>query len=447
MLQRETFTEGNITSQIVRFAWPVFLAGMFSELYNVTNSAIVGNYVSVHALSVVSACTWICNIYLYTFYGLGMGAGILITSYIGAGDERDLKEALDTALVFAVAGGIVLTVVSELALPLLMDLCNISSDLYADAEVYLRVYLLGNAAVLSYQMCGFIMRSFGDSKHPLYYLVFSSVVNVVLGLVFVRGLGFGAPGTALATIISQFVVDVLSLRLLLSIDGLTFDFRDVAFSWDKVARICELGIPAGIQNLLIALSGLLVQSYVNMFPNEFISGIGVAEKIAAWGQHPSSAISTSTMLLVGQNCGARHYKRAQESVHTSLVLAVTTTVVYVGAIMWWAPQIVGLFTPNEAVRICGTQMLRYLMPSFVLIAVSHVLNAACRAAGNVTMPMVIAVAAQCVVKYAFVRIGLAVIWDVHVLYLGSAVGFCCAGVFAALYFFAGRWTKEHGLRA
>lgn len=446
-MERVTFTEGNITRQIVDFAWPVLLAGLFSELYNVTNSLIVGNYVSVHALSVVSACAWICNIYLYTFYGLGMGAGILITSYVGRGEERDLKEALDTALVFAVVGGVFLTVVSELALPWLMDLSNIHDELYADAEAYLRVYLLGNAAVLSYQMCGFIMRSFGDSLHPLYFLVVSSIINLVLGLFFVRVMGLGAVGTALATIISQFVVDVLSLRLLLSLDGLTFDIHDVVFSWEKALRICELGIPAGVQNLLIAISGMLVQSYVNLFPDEVISGIGVAERIGAWGQHPSSALSTATMLLVGQNHGAGRYVRVREAIRKTLAYALVSTAVLVVAIELTAPWLVGLFTTSEAVRSCGTEMLRLYMPSFMFIAVSHILNAACRSVGNVHVPMLIAVAGQCVVKYLFVRVGLALFSDVHVLYLGSAVGFAAAGTFAALYFYLGRWTKEQSLRA
>ena len=154
-----------VARQILSFSWPVFISMIFTELYNITNSLIVGNYVSLKALSAVSACTWITNIFNYSFYGLGMGAGILIARYYGAKDHKKLKQALDSAIVFAFAGGIILTLCSEALLPLIMKISNIGPDIYADALRYLRVYLLGNTAVLTYQMCFFILRSFGDTRH------------------------------------------------------------------------------------------------------------------------------------------------------------------------------------------------------------------------------------------------------------------------------------------
>ena len=204
-----TLTEGNITRLILEFSWPVFVSSIFSELYNVTNSMIVGNYVSLTALSAVSACTWMCNIFNYAFYGLGMGAGILMGAYIGANDRKNLKRALDSSLVFALVGGIVITILAELALPLLIRLCNIGPDIYADAFAYMRVYMLGCSAVLVSQMSFFILRSFGDTKHQLYFSIITSLVNLGLGLVFVRILHLNVVGTSLATIISQFLMDVL----------------------------------------------------------------------------------------------------------------------------------------------------------------------------------------------------------------------------------------------
>ena len=155
-----SLTEGNIRKLIFSFSWPVFVSMIFSELYNVTNSMIVGNYVSLTALSAVSACTWICNVFNYSFYGLGMGAGILVAGYYGAKDHDNLKKSLDSSLVFSVVGGSILTVIAELALPFLLKVINIGPDIYADAFAYMRVYILGSVAVLTSQMCFFILRSF-----------------------------------------------------------------------------------------------------------------------------------------------------------------------------------------------------------------------------------------------------------------------------------------------
>ena len=143
-----------------------------------------------------------------------MGTGILVAKYNGASDSEKLKLTIDTSIIFGVVGGIIITVVSELCIPGLMNICNISSDLYADAYAYLRVYMLSASVFLTYQMCFYIMRSFGDTKHPLYFLIISSISNIILGVLFVRVFHFDASGTALATLLSQLLIDILSLRLL-----------------------------------------------------------------------------------------------------------------------------------------------------------------------------------------------------------------------------------------
>ena len=441
-----TLTEGNITRLILEFSWPVFVSSIFSELYNVTNSMIVGNYVSLTALSAVSACTWMCNIFNYAFYGLGMGAGILMGAYIGANDRKNLKRALDSSLVFALVGGIVITILAELALPLLIRLCNIGPDIYADAFAYMRVYMLGCSAVLVSQMSFFILRSFGDTKHQLYFSIITSLVNLGLGLVFVRVLGLNVVGTSLATIISQFLMDVLTLRLVLNYDGIDFDIRNIDFSFSVVSDICRLGIPAGIQNMLIAFSSMMVQSHVNRFPNEVIAGIGVAEKINGWGQMVSHATSAATMSLVAQNLGAGKKDRASLAVKKCVQLSSIGTLFMIALITTFAPFLVSRFNQDPAVIFYGTSMIRWSIFGMFFINLSHIYNAACRGAGNVRFPMLIAIFAQVICKYAFVHFGLQLYYDVHILYLGTAFGYTLAGLLATIYFHTSRWSKEIGLR-
>ena len=435
-----------VARQILSFSWPVFISMIFTELYNITNSLIVGNYVSLKALSAVSACTWITNIFNYSFYGLGMGAGILIARYYGAKDHKKLKQALDSAIVFAFAGGIILTLCSETLLPLIMKISNIGPDIYADALRYLRVYLLGNTAVLTYQMCFFILRSFGDTRHQLYYSIVSSIANMLFGLLFVRVFHLDVIGTAMATIISQFIMDVLALRLMFRHDDFDFSFKDIDFSFKVVGEICALGIPAGFQNMLIALSSMMVQSHINTFKNEVIAGIGVAEKIIGWGQLPSVSISSATMALVAQNIGAENYEKVRAVIKESLKLSLAASIVLVGFIVAMAPILVSRFNSDPGVRYYGTQMICFSFYGPIFIVFSHIYNAACRAAGNVRIPMYIAIFSQVICKYAFVHIGLKIIYDVHILYMGTAIGYSMAGLLASLYFLRSRWTLEHGLR-
>lgn len=440
------FTSGDLVSGIIQFAIPFFLASIFNELYNITNSMIVGNFISTKALSAVSACTWICNIFNYTFFGLGTGAGIVIANLYGAKNSTNLKKAVDTALVFAVIGGLALTALSELSLPFLMKICNISVDLYKDASQYLRVYLLGNSAVLTYQMCFFILRSFGDTKHPLLYLVISSIINIILGILFVRVFNMSIVGTAIATIISQFVVDVLSLRLLLKMDEIQFDIHNIEFSFEYVKKICSLGIPAGIQNMLIALSSLGIQSYVNLFPNEVIAGIGVAEKVAAWAQMPSMAFSNALVAVVSQNVGAEKYDRVHEAIRKVVFLSCIAVSISICIMFICARKLVSLFNDNQEVIMHASTMVRIMIFSYIFLNLSHVFNGANRAAGNVKAPMIIAVASQVIGKFLFVYIGLKIKYDVIILYCGSAFGYTLAGIFASLYFYKSSYVQELKLR-
>lgn len=440
-------TEGSIKKQILLFAWPILLSNIFQQLYNITNSMIVGNYISKTALSAVSATNSICNVYNFLFYGLGTGAGIVVATYFGAQDEKNIKQAIDTSLTFAIGGGILLTVLSELCIPFLLQVTNVNADLYAMAQSYLRVYFLGNTAVFMYQMGFFILRSLGDSKHPLYFLILSSVINLVLGIFFVRVMNLSVMGTALATIIAQFVVDFFCLRLLFNLDkNIRFDIKNIQFHWDTAKRICSLGIPAGIQNMMIAISSMMVQSYINAFPNEIIAGIGVAERVAVFAQIPMSSISTVTINMVSQNMGAQKYERAQETVKLSIRMSNIVTLVCCIAVFLTSEFWVQLFNKDPLVVKSGSDMIRFMVFSFIPLGWSHVYHGAIRGSGNVKVPMLNAIMSQCVARFLFVFIGLQIFYDVRILYVSGAVGFTLAGIFASLYFKYSSWTKQVGLR-
>lgn len=437
-------TEGNIRKQLIEFAIPVFISSIFSELYTITNSMIVGNYCSLESLSAVSASSWIGNIFSYAFYGVGMGAGIVTAKYYGARDNENLKKSIDSIIVFGIVGGICLTLLSELFLPQMMKIINIADDIFDLSLRYLRYYLIGNTAVLTYQISFYILRSFGDTKHQLYYSIIGSIVNLLCGILFVRVFNMDVVGAALATIISQFVIDFLSLRLILNLsDEFRFDIKDIHFGFDIIWEVCRLGIPAGVQNMLIGISSMAVQSYVNMFPNEVIAGIGVGEKIAGWGQTFSYTCASGTMALVAQNTGAKKYDRVKETVKESIFLTTIMTTISVVAIFIFAPQLSSLFNPDASVIKYSTETIRFSVWSFFFLNLSHVYNGACRGAGNVKVPMYIAIFGQVICKYLFVFIGLKINFDVHVLYLGTAFGYTIAGLLATIYYHTSKWSNRY----
>ncbi|MBQ4253660.1 MAG: MATE family efflux transporter [Erysipelotrichaceae bacterium] len=439
-------TEGTVFDAIIAFIVPLILASVFQQFYSLTNQLIVGNYVSTNALSAVSACTVITNVFTWFFSGLGLGAGVVTSHAFGSKDHNKLKESINTSILLSVVLGLVLTALSELALPLMMNVININETLYPIAFEYLRVYLLGSAAVLTYNMSFNILRSLGDSKHPLYYLIFSSIINIVLGMIFVRVLHMNVVGTALASIISQFVVDILCFRLMAENPMIDMRMRELRINWSIAGEICRLGIPAGIQNMLIAMASVTVQSYVNLFPNEAIAGVGVAERVTSYATLPLHALTSVSTSFIGQNYGARKYERVREGVKillrlSNIIAICTSTLVFI-----FARPLVAMFNQNEEVIAYGVQMVRWTVYSTIFIGWSHIYNGTCRGCGNIRLPFVIAIFSQFAVRYAFVTISFMHSFDIRNIYITHDLGYVCAGVFATLYFRFSRWTKENQLR-
>ena len=440
-------TEGVIWKQIVAFMWPVLLAQLFQEIYGLSNSMIVGNYISTAALSAVSTTQTLLNLNGFFFFGLATGTGIIVGQAYGANRTDDLKKTVGTVITLAVIVGLLFTVFMEVFTPFLFQITNVSTEIYHDAEVYFRVYNLGNIAVLLYSMLFYLLRSIGDSRHPLYYLIVSCVLNLVLGVFFIRALHWEIAGVALATIISQLVVDVLCFRLLFSMDEFRLTAADFRVDAAVTKRIFSIGIPAAVQNMLIALSTMLIQSYINRFSTEAIAGIGVGQRVANWSQMPLLAISTVAVSFVAQNIGAGKYERVSEGIKVCVKLGMAVTAVCVGIIFAFASPLIAMFDSDPEVIRYGTQMCRYMLLSYIPLVWSHVYNGACRGAGNMRIPLIIAVMTQCVFRLVFVYVAFWYVYDIRVIYLSGALCFTLAGIAAYLYFNYSNWTKEHALRS
>ncbi len=446
--QSVDLTEGVIWKQMLKFIWPILVSNVFNQLYSTTNSLVVGNYMDTEALSAVSASSSITTLTGYLFYGIGVASGILVSNYYGAKKQDELSESVHTSIVLSILGGVLIMVLFELLTPTLLTLSNVSESIYTEAEVYFRVYILGTVALFSYTINFFIMRSVGDSKHPLYYSIVSSIINLVLNIIFVGYLNFGVAGAALATVVAQVVTMILSLQALFKIDqSFKLDIRHLSLNMEMVTQLLKLGIPASVQNALIAFSNFTVQSYVNMFPNAVIAGIGVADKVAHWAQIPMTSVTTVVTSYVGQNLGAKKYSRVQEGIKFSNLISAGITAIFAIIVWFTAEPLVGLFDSDPEVIQYGATMVRFTVVSSVAISFSHVYNGSCRAAGNVLTPMIIAVGSQCILRFVYVTIAININFDVSVIYWSVVVSYVSAGLFATLYFRLSKWTKQAHLRA
>ncbi len=445
--KRVDLTEGPIGKQLLKFVWPIIIANVFQQVYNITNSLIVGNYIDTNALSAVSATNSITIITQYFYFGFSTATSILVANYFGAGRKDKVKRAIETSFVVGLSVGIIFFGLLELFTPTLMNISNIDESIYHDAEQYLRFYVIGDTPMMIYNMCFFIMRSMGDSRTPTKYLVVSCLVNLVLGIVFVGFLHMGVIGVALATTVAQFIVAVLAVRKVLKLDEeIQIDPLHMHPDLSMLKSMFSLGIPAALQNILIALSEFTVQSYINMFSNEFIAGLGVASKVSLWVHMPMHAVATVAVSYVGQNLGAGKYERVKEGIRFCARLATGMTVVLAFIFYFIAPFLISLFDRNPEVIRCGTIMTRCNVLSYIPLTWSHIYNGCCRGAGNVKIPMVIAVFAQCIFRFIFVTIGLKVFFSQTILYLSSALCWTLAGILAFIYFHTSKWVKEAHLR-
>ena len=441
-------TKGVIWKQLLIFVWPIVLSSVFEQLYNLTNSMIAGRLISTEALGAISATSSITIISTYFFYGVSTACGILVSRYYGARDMKSVQRAVDTGLTIAIGVGLGFMLVFQLRTPLLLRVSNVNASLYADAERYLRVYMLGSVPVFLYNMSFFVMRSLGDSRHPLYFLMVSCVLNIFLGIFLVKFFNLGVIGIALASIISQLVTDLLAMKALTSLDDeLTINFLKLQPDKKMIFRMLELGIPASVQNILIALSEMMIQSHVNLFPTEVIAGIGVAHKVSLWVHLPMQSISVILVNYVGQNLGAKEYKRVQEGINLCNMIGVIVTVIACAVVFVGAYPFVGLFDKDPMVIEHAAIMTRYTIFSAIPLVFSHMYNGACRAAGNVRIPMLLSVFSQCICRYLFVAIGMKITFDIRIIYLSSLVGYTLSGIIATAYFRLSKWTKEAGLRA
>ena len=381
-------TKGNITRHLVNFALPLLLGNLFQQLYNMVDTWVVGNYVSNEAFSAVGTVGPVINTLIGFFLGLSSGAGVVISQYYGAGREEKVRQAVHTALMLTLALGVVFTAAGIAMTPLMLQLMKTPAEVAPEQTTYLRIYFAGVIGLLLYNMGSGILRAVGDSRRPFYFLVVSAVLNTVLDLLFVIKFHMGVEGVAYATIIAQAVSAVLTLWVLMRAEGgIRLELRALRFTWSVLRQIVAVGIPAALQMAITAFSNVFVQSYINYFGPDCMSGWTAYNKVDQLMILPVQSISMANTTFVGQNLGVGDTPRAKKGVRTSLWLSVAVTAVLLIPVLLFAPDLTAFFNSKAEVVSYGALLLRLLSPFYFFFCINQIYAGALRGAGNSQVPM------------------------------------------------------------
>ena len=356
-------TQGSVVGHLVRFAIPLLLGNLFQQLYNTVDLWVVGRYVSNEAYSAVGTVTPIINMLIGFFLGLASGAGVVISQYYGAKKEEQVRQTVHTSLVMTVILGIVLTVVGILIIPLMLRLMKTDLQAVPEATTYLTIYFAGVLGLMLYNMGSGILRAVGDSRRPFYFLVVSALLNIALDLFFVIGLGMKVEGVAYATILSQGISAVLILIVLARSEAcIQLRLRDLKVSLHILRQIVRIGIPSALQMAITSFSNVFVQSYINVFGLDCMSGWTSCTKIDQFLLLPVQSLALAATTFVGQNLGTGQVDRAKRGTRCALFLSWGITMSLSLIVVPTAPFLVAFFNDKPEVVAYGVMFLRLLCP-------------------------------------------------------------------------------------
>ena len=382
-------TTGNITRHIITFAFPLLIGNIFQQLYNMVDTWVVGKYVSNEAFAAVGSVGPIVNMLIGFFLGLSSGAGVVISQYYGAHRPEDVKKTVHTAISMTLVLGVAFTGIGLFMTPYMLKLMKTPIEVLPESTAYLSIYFCGIIGLLVYNIRAGILRAVGDSKRPFYFLMVCAVLNTALDLLFVLKFNMGVKGVALATIISQCVSAVLVLITLLRTDEcIKLKLSELAFHWDILKKIFLVGIPAAIQMAITSFSNIFVQSYINYFGADCMSGWTTYGKVDQLVFLPMQSIALASTTFVGQNLGNNQVDRAKQGVRQALILGLISTVILMVPVMIFAPHIVAFFNDKPGVVEYGAMLLRWITPFYVLCCFNQIYSGALRGSGNSKAPMV-----------------------------------------------------------
>lgn len=436
-------TTGNPYSLMIGFALPILLSQVFQQLYNTADALIVGKFLGTNALAAVTSSGTLIFLLISFFMGTAMGAGVVISRYFGAGDKNQVSRGIHTVLAFGIASGLVLTVVGVIFTPVFLTWMQTDPEVMPEAVEYFRYYFLGGLALSLYNICRSIMNALGDSRRPLYYLIFSSLLNIVLDIVFLAVFHQGVWSAALATVISQTASVVLCLKHLLKKGNIfTIEWKKIRFQKDMLAEIIRYGLPSGIQNSVIAFANVIVQSQINSFGKLAMAAYGTHAKIEGFAFLPITSFNMASTTFISQNLGARQYDRAKKGARFSILAAMSLAELIGIFCFVFAPRLVAMFDQTPGVIELGVRQARTAALFYCLLAFSHAVAAVCRGAGKAFVPMFVMLSVWCVIRIIYIITVMHLTGEIGYIYWAYPLTWGISSVIYLIYYLKSDWV--HG---
>lgn len=439
-------TTGSIWKRILFFAIPLLLGNLFQLLYNTVDSIVVGQYVGKTALAAVGASTPLINLIIGFFMGVAVGAGVIVARHFGANRKEELSVTVHTFVTFSIIFGIVLMIIGYFMSPLFLEWMKTPSDVLPQAVEYLQIYFLGVIFVTLYNAGTGILQAIGDSKRPLYFLGVASVINIILDLYFVTQLNMGVAGVAWATLIAQAVSAVLVIIvLLLSKESYHLRLNKLRIDMKTLIQIIKIGIPSGLQNMIVSFSNVIVQSYVNNFGAAAIAGFSSANKFDNFIALPVNSFALAITTFSAQNMGALKIDRVKKGVNTTILMGIIS-VILLGIPLWlFADVAIEIFSRDPDVIAAGASMIRVMIPFYIALTFHQVYSGALRAGGYTVIPMITSIISFVFLRQIYLSIAMPIFNHIDIVAWGYSLTWSCAAIFTALYYHFSHWLTKNKL--
>ena len=442
-VKTRSMTQGNIIGQIIGFSIPLLIGNLFQQLYNMVDSVVVGNFIGKEALAAVGSSYALIGLVVGLFVGISTGASVVVSQYYGARDEENMHKAVHTAMAVTFIGGIILILFGVLLANPVLTLMGTPKEVMGEASTYLRIFFLGSLFAAIYNMGSGILRGVGDSRRPLYYLCLSSVVNIVLDLLFVVVFSMGVAGVAWATIIAQAVSAVFILRAMMGDkDIYRLELKKIRIYGDVFRKIMVMGVPSGVQGVIISLSNVIIQASINAFGADAMAGFSSYTKIDGIIMMAISSFGMAAMTFTGQNIGAKLYGRVKKGVRQTVLLSEAYTVVAVAVVLLFGRPLLGIFTRDPAVNAYGLEMMYTIAPLYVMLTLSEVLSGVFRGAGKSILSMVMLIVNMVGVRLLWITIAGAIAPSFRMVIIGFGVSWFTAALTTGCYAWKGKWLNS-----
>ena len=438
--RKSQLTQGPIWKVMLLFALPILLGNIFQQFYNAFDAWCVGNYIGDEALAAVSSSGSLIFMMVSFFNGVAMGAGVVIARSFGAGEYDHMRRAIHTNVAFGLVTGTMLTIVGVTFTPTILNWMGTPEDVLPQSIEYFRCYFCGSIFSVSYNICVGIHHAVGDSRHPLYYLILSTFLNMALDMLFIAGFGWGVGSAAVATVISQAVSTALCLLHLMRVDAsYQLQIRQVRIHGKSLLEIIRFGLPSGVQNSVIALANVVVQSNINSFGKEAMAGCGSYSKLEGFAFLPITCFTMALSTFVGQNLGARQYSRVKKGVAFGIICAVTLAEI-IGLLSYlFAPELISVFNKNPNVVDFGARHMRTICLFYFLLAFSHCIASILRGAGKPAVPMVTMLVCWCVIRVSYITVALRYVNELETVSWAYPITWTLSSIIFLIYFLCADW--------